>query len=232
MNIIISGASRGIGKAIAGVFAGEGHRIFICSRGEMPLYKTMEELTTRFPAAEIKAMPADLGRREEAEKFADWCLQSGAPDILVNNAGLFEPGEVHSEADGVLENQIAVNLYSAYYLTRRLLPAMMEKKSGHIFNICSIASLDAYRNGGAYSISKFALYGFHKNLRKEMMPYGIKVTALFPGAVMTDSWSGFDNSAHRIMNPEDIAGLVHACSRLSPAACVEEIVVRPLQGDL
>ena len=107
------------------------------------------------------------------------------PDILVNNAGLFEPGSVHNEPDGLIGKPDGHQFYSAYHVTRTVLPKMMERKSGHIFNMCSIASLHAYANGGAYSISKFALYGFSKNLREEMKPHGIKVTSVHPGAVMS-----------------------------------------------
>lgn len=232
MNVVITGASKGIGKAIAEIFAAYGHHLFLCSRGEVALYKTMEELMTQYPAAIIKAKPFDLSRKEEAKAFGAWCLEYGVPDVLVNNAGLFEPGSVHNEPEGTLESQLAVNLHSAYHVTRSVLPWMMEKRSGHIFNMCSIASLDAYANGGAYSISKFALYGFSKNLRQEMKPYNIKVTAVHPGAVMTDSWGDFDNSQQRIMEAADIAKLVYAASHLSPQACVEDIVVRPQLGDL
>ena len=231
-NVVITGASKGIGKAIAEIFAAYGHHLFLCSRGEVALYKTMEELMTKYPAAIIKAKPFDLSRKEEAKAFGAWCLEYGVPDVLVNNAGLFEPGSVHNEPEGTLESQLAVNLYSAYHVTRSVLPWMMEKKKGHIFNMCSIASLDAYANGGAYSISKFALYGFSKNLREEMKPYNIKVTAVHPGAVLTDSWGGYDNSSKRIMEASDIAKMVYAASQLSPAACVEDIVVRPQLGDL
>lgn len=232
MNVIITGASKGIGRAVAEIFAANGYNLFICARGEVALYKTLEELMTRYPSVTIKAKPVDLSIKEEAIGFGQWCLSFGQPDILVNNAGLFEPGEVHNEADGVLESQMATNLYSAYHLTRTVLPAMMERKSGHIFNLCSIASLAAYKNGGAYSISKFALYGFNKNLREEMKPHGIKVTALVAGAVMSDSWGNFDNSTSRIMVAEDLAKLIYTASGLSPAACVEEILVRPQLGDL
>jgi NADP-dependent 3-hydroxy acid dehydrogenase YdfG len=113
-----------------------------------------------------------------------------------------------------------------------LLPGMMKVKSGHIFNICSIASLDAYNNGGAYSISKFAMYGFSKNLREEMKPHGIKVTHVLPGASYTDSWAGSGIDPKRIMEAGDIAKMVYAAAHLSPQACVEEIIVRPQQGDL
>jgi short-subunit dehydrogenase len=153
-------------------------------------------------------------------------------DVLVNNAGNFLPGSVYKEEDGVLEEKMAVNLYSAYHLTRTLLPLMMEKKKGHIFNMCSIASLRAYQHGGSYSISKFALLGFSKNLREEMQQYGIKVTAVLPGAVYTDSWSGSNVSPQRIMKSEDVSALVYAASQLSPQAVVDEIVIRPQLGDL
>lgn len=233
MNVVITGASRGIGKAIAELFASQGHHLFLCSRNEVGLYKTVEELITKYPNSRIKGKARDLAKKEEAENFGQWILDNGVHvDVLVNNAGNFEPGSVHNEPDGNLEDMIAVNLYSAYHLTRKLIGSMMKQKSGHIFNMCSIASLNAYANGGAYSISKFALHGFSKNLREEMKPYGIKVSSVFPGAVLTDSWGDFDNSNQRIMEAQDIAKLVFAAAQLSPAACVEDIIIRPQLGDL
>ncbi len=232
MNVIITGASRGIGKAIAEIFAANQHNLFLCSRGELTLYKTVEELTTKFPDATIKAKPFDLSKKEEAIAFGNWCLSFAVPDILVNNAGLFEPGSVHNEPNGLLENQVATNVYSAYHVSRTVLPGMMKQKTGHIFNICSIASLHAYENGGAYSISKYALHGFSKNLREEMKPFNIKVTSVFPGAVLTNSWGNFDNSSHRIMEAEDIAKMIYTATQLSPGACVEDIVIKPQLGNL
>lgn len=231
MNVVITGASKGIGKAIATIFAANGYDLYLCSRNEVALYKAVEELQTRFQAVTVKAHAFDLSK--QAKAFGQWILDAGVvPDIVVNNAGLFEPGNVYDEPEGTLESQIETNLYSAYHLTRTLLPKMMEIKSGHIFNICSIASLQAYKNGGAYSISKFAMDGFSKNLREEMKAFGIKVTAVYPGAVLTDSWGNYDNSNHRIMEAEDVAKMILAASQLSPGACVEEIVMRPQLGDL
>ena len=232
MNVLITGASRGIGKAIATIFAANGKSLFLSSRNEVALYKSMEELQTNYPSISIKAKAFDLSKKENAKELGNWCLNYATPDIIVNNAGLFEPGSVHNEPEDSLENQLAINLNSAYHLTRTLLPKMMERRSGHVFNLCSIASLHAYDNGGAYSISKFAMYGFSKNLREEMKSYNIKVTAVHPGAVLTDSWSGYDNSSNRIMEAEDVAKMIFACTQLSPAACVEDIVMRPQLGDL
>ena len=232
MNVIVTGASRGIGKAIATIFAANGKSLFLSSRNEVALYKVMEELQTNYPSISIKAKAFDLSKKENAKELGNWCLKYTVPDIVVNNAGLFEPGSVYNEPEGLLESQLAINLNSAYHLTRTLLPKMMERRSGHIFNLCSIASLHAYDNGGAYSVSKFAMYGFSKNLREEMKPYNIKVTSVHPGAVLTDSWGDYDNSSNRIMEAEDIAKMIFACTQLSPAACVEDIVMRPQLGDL
>jgi short-subunit dehydrogenase len=137
-------------------------------------------------------------------------------------------------------------LYSAYHLTKILLPKMMahalasststgSTSTGsvrHIFNICSIASLKAYDNGGSYSISKFAMLGFSKNLREELKPYHIKVCAISPGAVLTDSWGDYDNSNHRIMEADDVAKIILTAVKLSPAAVIEDVVLRPQLGDL
>lgn len=232
MNVIITGASKGLGKAVAEKFAAAGHNLFLCSRNEKVLHKTMEALLTAYPGCTVKTKQVDMSRKEQVIDFAAWCLESGTPGIVVNNAGQFIPGSVYNEADGALEKMIEVNLYSAYYLTRALLPSMMEARQGHIFNMCSIASLKAYANGGAYSISKFALAGFSKNLREEMKPYNIKVTAVYPGAAYTDSWSGSGIDPKRLMKASDVAEMIYACSLLSPQACVEEIVLRPQLGDL
>ncbi len=233
MNVIITGASKGFGKALATLFASRGHNIFICARNEKQLYDTMEELQTRFPDVTVKARPCDLSNKEEAQAFGEWLSGlSIAIDVLINNAGSFVPGSVHNEPDGALESMIAANLYSAYHLTRSVLPAMQAQQSGHIFNMCSIASLQAYANGGAYSISKFALAGFSKNLREELKAFNIKVTAVYPGAAYTDSWAGSGVSQERIMQADDIAHMIYAASQLSPQACVEDIVLRPQLGDL
>lgn len=233
MNIVITGATKGFGRAIAETFAEQGHHLFLCSRNEVDLYNTLKELGEKYPESIIRALPADLSDKARVESFGNWVLGYGVPvDVLVNNAGLFEPGSVHNEPEGVLERMMAVNLYSAYHLTRALIPSMMKQKQGHIFNMCSIASLHAYPNGGAYSISKYALAGFSRNLREEMKPYGIKVTAVYPGAAYTNSWAGSGIDPQRIMTAQDIATMIYAASQLSPQACVEDIVMRPQLGDL
>ena len=232
-NIVITGASRGMGRAMAEKFGAGGCNLFLCARNTKALAQVCGELQTKFPSIKVFFFAADLSQKIDAlnlslaikEKFE-------RVDVLINNAGQFIPGSIYNEKEGVLEEMLGVNLYSAYYLTRALLPSMIQNKEGHIFNICSIASLKAYDNGGSYSISKFALMGFSKNLREELKPYNIKVSSVFPGAVYTASWEGSGVSRGRIMEVNDIAMMVYTASLLSPQACVEEIILRPQMGDL
>lgn len=232
-NVLVTGASRGIGKAVAEAFAAEGANLFLTSRNEVALYNAVAALQTKYPDAVIKAKAFDLSIKEQAIQSGNWVNDNcKAIDILVNNAGNFIPGSVHNEPDGALEEMINTNLYSAYHITRTVIPGMIKAKSGYIFNICSIASLHAYANGGAYSVSKYAMLGFSKNLREEMKPYNIKVCAVMPGAVLTDSWGGYDNSNKRIMEAKDVADIIIAATKLSPAAVIEDIVLRPQLGDL
>lgn len=235
MNIVITGASKGLGLAIADKFADDknDHTLLLCARNQDDLQQSASNLQTRYPHTTVLTRACDVSKKDEALLFTDWILQSvPGIDILVNNAGQFLPGNVRDEPDGTLEIMIEVNLYSAYHVTRALLPAMMQVKRGHIFNMCSVASLKAYNNGGSYSISKFALMGFSKNLREELKEYNIKVTAVYPGAVMTDSWSGSGIDPKRIMEAKDVADMIYAAAHLSPQACVEDIILRPQLGDL
>ena len=233
MNVVITGASKGIGKAIAESFAAAGGTLFLCARNETDLYNTVAELQLKYADITVNAMATDVSKIDNCKKFGQWVLERvDSVDVLVNNAGQFIPGNIFDEADGMLEQMIATNLYSAYHLTRILLPLMIANKQGHIFNMCSVASLQAYPNGGSYSISKYALLGFSKNLRDELKPHHIKVTTVYPGAVMTASWGDFDNSKHRIMEAGDIATMVLAATKLSIQAVVEDIILRPQLGDL
>lgn len=232
MNIVITGASKGIGYAIAEIFAAQGHDLYLTSKTPASLDTAVAQLSKQYSNVQIKSLPADLSIQSEVTAFANLCLQHTKPDILINNAGHFVPGQLQNETEGQLQDQLNTNLFSAYHLTRALLPSMLSRKSGHIFNICSIASLAAYENGGAYSISKFALLGFSKNLRLELKDQGIKVTAVCPGAVFTNSWAGSGVDPKRIMESSDIAKMIYAASQLSPQAVVEDIVMRPQLGDL
>lgn len=232
MTIVITGASKGLGKAFALAFASKATTLIICARNQEALNSLKTEINSKNPNCIVHIFVANLSNKEAVLQFANFCNNISSIDILINNVGYFLPGSTYNEKDGTLENMIQTNLYSAYYLTQHVLPKMMDAKSGHIFNICSIASIKAYQNGGSYSISKFALYGYTQNLREELKAYNIKVTAVLPGAVFTNSWADSGIDENRIMEANDIAKMVVAASELSPKACVEDIIIRPQLGDL
>ncbi|MEY3367184.1 MAG: hypothetical protein RI973_339 [Bacteroidota bacterium] len=232
MKIVITGATKGIGRAIAEKFASEGFDLAVSARTAADLEEMRETLEAKYGISVLTGV-ADMRIKSEVLAFAQQVTsQWGAVDVLVNNAGVFVPGEISAEPEGNLERMIETNLYSAYHFTRAMLPTMLEKRSGHIFNMCSIASVIAYPNGGSYSISKFALLGFSKVLREELKQQGIRVTAILPGATWSDSWAGVDLPASRLMLASDIALAVWSAWQMSPAAVVEELIVRPQLGDL
>jgi short-subunit dehydrogenase len=232
MNLVVTGATRGIGRSISLLFAQNGWNIAFCSRSQDKVNEHLAELHAINPGGIFIGIPCDVADKAQLSDFCSKVLQEyGEVHCLVNNAGIFTPGETTQEADGSLEALMATNLYSAYYATRYLLPGIPEGK-GHIFNICSVASLKAYPNGGAYSITKFALLGYSKTLREELKPSRIKVTAVMPGATLTDSWAGANLPPDRFMPPEDIAKSIRDIYHLGPETVVEEIILRPMPGDI
>ncbi|MEM9829151.1 MAG: SDR family oxidoreductase [Bacteroidota bacterium] len=230
---VITGAGKGIGKALAECFAKEGLSLALCSRTKADLQGLQTSLTRKHPDIEVFIRPTDVSQKREVIAFAQMIQGTGIPiEILVNNAGVFLPGQIHTEEEGALERQIETNLYSAYHLTRALVPPMIDAKRGHIFNICSTASITAYTNGGSYCISKFAMLGMSKVLREEMKPYNIRVTSVLPGATLTNSWAGSDLPETRFMLPDDVAEVVLNAYHLSARTVIEEILMRPQLGDI
>ncbi|MCW3462486.1 SDR family oxidoreductase [Chitinophaga nivalis] len=233
MNAVITGASKGIGKAIAERLAQEGFNVAICARNADTLAAARADIQAKNPNVTVLAEIVDMGEEAQVLAFAAKIKNTfSTVDILVNNAGIFIPGAIHQEEAGLLEKLMAVNVYSAYHLTRALLPVMLPQKNGHIFNMCSTASYKAYPNGGSYSITKYALLGFSKNLREEMQPYNIRVTAVSPGPTLTASWDGFEAAPDRMMPPEDIANVIWSAWSLARQTVIEEIVLRPMLGDI
>ena len=230
---IVTGASQGMGKVIAEKLLSEGFSIAVCARSKDKLSAVQAEWNEKYPLSSVIAYAADLSNKDEVSAFADTVMANFPEiDLLVNNAGNFLPGLIADEPEGLLESMFGINLFGAYHLTRKVLPVMKVNKSGHIFNMCSIASLRAYPNGGAYGISKYALMGFSENLREELMPFGIKVTAICPGATYTPSWEGSGVEPGRIMEAADVVAMLWAAYSLSLQANVDTIVLRPVKGDL
>ena len=232
MKVVITGASQGLGKCMAEHFAKDGHDLFLCSRNMDKLQSWQSKLMSDF-GVQVTSFNFDLSIEEEVKKFAEQILAAtDYVDILINNAGSYEAGSTYNEPEGQLTRAINIHLFAAYHLTRALLPSMIKRKQGHIFNMCSIAALKAYDNGGAYSISKWALTGYTKNLREEMKPYNIKVSMIHPGATYTPSWEQSGIEPKRFMQPNDVAQMVLTSCKLSDQACVEEIIMRPQLGDI
>jgi short-subunit dehydrogenase len=230
---VITGGTKGIGRAIIYKFAAEGFNIATCSRNASELSELKNSIESRFKDSRLHFIQADLTKRNQVADFVQFVQGLNDPAaVLVNNSGVFISGEISSEPEGNLETMMDGNLYSAYHITRGVLSGMMEKKSGHIFNMCSIASFTAYANGGSYAISKFALLGFTKCLRAELKEQGIRVTAVMPGATLTDSWKNSTLPPDRFMPSEDVANMVFASYSLSPRSVVEDIVMRPQLGDI
>ncbi len=233
MNAVITGSTKGIGRAILLALAAEGWNVAATSRNLEELEALQEEVKQSYPNQECLIHWVDFSEKEETINYGK-VIQEAWPeiDLLVNNVGVFVPGSVHDEGDGVLEATIALNLYSPYYLTRTILPGMIKRQQGQIINICSIASFMSYPNGGSYTISKFAQLGFSKVLREEMKPHGIKVTSIMPGATWSASWGDAPYELERLMPAEDVARAVIACTQLGPSSVIEEIIIRPQLGDL
>ncbi len=234
MNTVVTGATKGIGKAIAVAFAQEGYNLFLCARTQKDLETLQLELFEAYPSIEIHIKAVDMSVKQEVIAFAGLIRATWSHvHILVNNAGVWLPDALlEKKEEGILEKLIETNLYSAYYLTQNLLPSIVPHQTGHIFNICSVASLQYYPNSASYSISKFALLGYTKALREELKPHNVKVTAVLPGATRTDAWKGVEVPDNRLMQAEDVAKTLVAIVGLGDSAVVEEILMRPQLGDL
>ncbi len=232
-SIIVTGCTQGIGLAICNYFAQEGFSIAGCARNVAGIHQMSSLFKDSYPDQAFHFAACDVTDKQQIKKFAQEAIGAiGVPDILVNNAGAYLPGALIEESDDQLAKMIEVNLYSAYNISKQVVPLMASRKSGHVFNMCSIASLDAYPNGGSYSISKFALLGFSKQLRLEMQPHQVKVTAVMPGAVKTPSWDGVDLPDSRFIPASDIAAVIYNTYKLSAHTNVDEIIIRPQDGDI
>ncbi len=222
MLLVVTGGTKGIGRAIVDTFVNQGFEAVVCARsvegvvgpGLLPF---AADLSTRAGVASLVAFVQSLNR---------------PVSVLVNNTGVFLPGQLHTEAEGTFEQLMNTNVASAYHLTRGLVGDMITQRTGHIFMMCSTASITPYTNGGSYCISKFALLGMSRVLREELKPHGVKVTAVLPGATLTASWEGTDLPENRFMKPQDVADSVWGAYSLSKSAVVEEILIRPQLGDI
>jgi 3-oxoacyl-[acyl-carrier protein] reductase len=233
MNAIVTGATKGIGRAVVWHLAANNYHVVLCARNQKELDKLLVELRETYPKLSFFGLKADMEYISEVKAFAHFSLKSlGSVDVLVNNAGLYIPSELLLEDELSLERQMKVNVYAPHLLSKYCAEKMKLTNSGHIINICSMASIDPVLSAGSYSISKAALLSLTKVLRNELMPFGIKVTAVLPGATLTDSWSGTTLPSERFVSADDVALSIINCLQMSAGANIDEVIIRPLKGEI
>ncbi len=230
--VVITGASHGIGRAVAAAFAGEPDaRLALLSRNETLLEETRALCRER--GSEADYFVCDVTNDEAVAGVAETVRERwGAPDVLVNNAGLFEPGPIVETKIETFREQVEVNLTSAFTVTKAFLNEMIERRSGHVFFMCSVASIKGYVGGAAYCAAKHGLLGLSRALREETKKHGLRVTALIPGATFTKSWEDSGIPEERFMPADDVAAALLNAYQLSDRSVVEELILRPQQGDI
>ena len=227
MNAIITGATKGIGKAIALKLAQEGYNLAICARNENELLKFKAELAPL--SIIVLAMVTDCSNKQQVLNFYEQSIATFKTiDVLVNNVGIFLPGNLLDEPDENFEQQQQVNLNASYYLSKYVGKLMRQQQHGHIFNICSVASLQPIADAGSYGVTKAAMLSLNHVLRKELAQYNVKVTAVLPGSTLTASWEGTQIHPEKFVQPQDIADSLFTILNLSSGANVDELILTPL----
>lgn len=229
-NAIVTGASKGLGRSIAEVLAAKGYRVWISARNADALVEakaTIEAASSGKVEVEIIDF-ADLEAvRAYAEKLSEACETI---DVLVNNVGIYQPDKLTDEQT-TFDLQMAVNFHAPYALTQALLPRFEQQKFGHIFNICSVVNRFPRVEAASYTISKFALWGYHKLLHSTLLPMGIKVCAFFPASINTASWDGLEAPKQDFVQPEDMAAMIAAILEMKRGTVPSEIDLASINPD-
>lgn len=231
--VLITGASQGIGAAIAKVFAQDvrGVRLALVARNAQNLGAVARACAKLGAPAEI--FSCDVSDAASVAALVPAVTKRfGAVDVLINNAGSFTQASFAKTTVAEFDRMVATNLRSAFLVTQGFLPAMLKRKRGDIFFMSSIAGLGAYPNAAAYCAAKFGVTGLAKVLRAETKNAGVRVCCVHPGATWSPSWSASGVKPERIMPAEDVARAFLEVWRLSRRTVVEEIVLRPALGDL
>jgi len=227
MKAVITGATKGIGRAIAIKLWKEGYHLALVARGLEELKELRDELFITGRTVLIYAV--DCADKDAVYQFLnDVETDFGFADVLVNNVGAFLPGSMLDEADEAFEKQQALNVNAAYYMSKFFGKKMRTDQRGHIFNICSVASRAPVENGGSYSVTKAAMLSLNNVLRQELAPHNVKVTAFLPGSTKTSSWEGTTIPDEKFVQPEDIAETLFTILNLSKGVNVDEVLITPL----
>ena len=222
---LITGAGKGIGKAVAKRLAAEGVHVGLLARTEGDLKAVQSEISGSHDVRTAYAT-ADVSSRSDVEAAVAKLKQELGPvDILINNAGIAAFGSVMEMDPEEWERIVRVNLFGTYYVTRAVLPDMMERKTGAIINVSSTAGLRGSATTSAYSASKFAVQGFTESLMQEARKFNIRVTALTLSTVNTELAANVGlkiGDEDRMLQPEDVAELVHGMLSLHPRAFINQ----------
>lgn len=229
----VTGAGRGIGKAIAEAFGKEKAALALSARSAEELQSLSEFIKASGGSA--SPFPCDVSSEKEVENTFNKIEKTlGKIDILINNAGVARFGPLIETTIEDWDWMMDINLKGAFLCTKIVLPSMIEKKGGHIFNMVSVAGIQPLPFSAAYGASKYGLMGLTAITREEMRKHNIKVTAIIPGAVDTPIWEGiegdFDHS--KMIPPEDIARAIISASKQTPNTVFEDIIIRPVAGTL
>lgn len=221
---LVTGAGKGIGRAVALALAHEGVHVGLLARTQKDLMEVSEEIKSL--GGKTSVVTADVSKMDEVNEAVKKVISDLGPiDILINNAGTGTFGKFLELEPEVWENQIKVNVFGVYYATRAVLPQMIERKSGDIVNVSSTAGKTGSAVTSAYSASKFAVFGLSESLMQEVRKHNIRVTALAPSTVVTElahSANLITGDAEKVMHPEDFAELIIAQLKLNPRVFVKE----------
>lgn len=229
----ITGASRGIGREIAKEFASIGCVVALSARSQKELASLKNEIISLGGVA--NAYPCDVANQQSVFAAARAILRSyGSVDVLINNAGATVFKSFHQTSIQEFNRILSVNLYGAIFATKAVYPHMRKRKKGWIVNVLSTAALKTFTDSSAYSVTKAGLRALGNVLREEVRPLKIKVTNVYPGATETEMWRPKDRRTHRtrMMSAKSVAEVILAVYRMPPDVVVEEIVFRPIQGDI
>jgi 3-oxoacyl-[acyl-carrier protein] reductase len=225
---LVTGGSRGIGRAIALRLAELGASVAICGREGAALDETLAAL--RNMGGRAHAQIADVRHAQEVSKLlADTEAAIGPLSILVNNAGVGLFGAVQEQSEADWDRVLNSNLKSVFLVSRAVAPGMMQRGRGDIVNISSLAGLNAFAGGGIYCASKWGLQGLTACMAEDLRGHGIRVSAVCPGSVATDFGAGRDKKKPNALCPEDVAHAVATIVTQSPGSFVSEIQIRPLK---
>lgn len=225
---LITGASRGIGFAVAQRLAQMGANLCICARNQEILASAARELERE--GTEVVAIPADMAKPTEIASLTLRAEQALGPvDILVNNAGVGYFGPFQDASDENWDAVLDTNLKAVFLLSKAVVPAMIRRKTGHIVNIASLAGKNAFAGGAIYCASKWGLLGLTACMAEDLRSHGIRVSAVCPGSVATDFTPHVGKDQSKMLQPQDIAHAVEMIVSQEPQSFISEILLRPTQ---